>query len=74
MFCSHKYPYKFILIGTFFLKNSTYLGQIRLLKEKNPNIIVGISGCVAQQEGNKFLKNNKVVNFVMGTDAISHID
>ena len=49
-------------------------GQIRLLKEKNPNIIVGISGCVAQQEGNKFLKNNKVVNFVMGTDAISHID
>ena len=56
------------------VKILSYLGQIRLLKEKNPNIIVGISGCVAQQEGNKFLKNNKVVNFVMGTDAISHID
>lgn len=47
------------------VKILSYLGQIRLLKEKNPNIIVGISGCVAQQEGNKFLKNNKVVNFVM---------
>ena len=56
------------------VKILSYLGQIRLLKEKNPNIIVGISGCVAQQEGNKFLKNKKVVNFVMGTDAISHID
>lgn len=56
------------------VKILSYLGQIRLLKEKNPNIIVGISGCVAQQEGNKFLKNYKVVNFVMGTDAISHID
>lgn len=56
------------------VKILSYLGQIRLLKEKNPNIIVGISGCVAQQEGNKFLKNNKVVNFVMGTDAISNID
>ena len=56
------------------VKILSYLGQIRLLKEKNPNIIVGISRCVAQQEGNKFLKNNKVVNFVMGTDAISHID
>lgn len=56
------------------VKILSYLGQIRLLKEKNPNMIVGISGCVAQQEGDKFLKNNKVVNFVMGTDAISHID
>lgn len=56
------------------VKILSYLGQIRLLKEKNPNMIVGISGCVAQQEGEKFLKNNKVVNFVMGTDAIAHID
>lgn len=56
------------------VKILSYLGQIRLLKEKKPNMIVGISGCVAQQEGEKFLKNNKVVNFVMGTDAITHID
>lgn len=52
----------------------SYLGQIKLLKEKRPDMIVGVSGCVAQQEGDKFLKNNKVVNFVMGTDAVSHID
>ena len=52
----------------------SYLGQIKLLKEKRPDMIVGVSGCVAQQEGDKFLKNNKVINFVMGTDAVSHID
>lgn len=52
----------------------SYLGQIRLLKENRPEIIVGITGCVAQQEGSKFLKNNKTVNFVIGTDAISRID
>lgn len=52
----------------------SYLGQIKLLKEKRPDMVVGVSGCVAQQEGDKFLKNNKVVNFVMGTDAVSHID
>ena len=52
----------------------SYLGQIKLLKEKRPDMIVGVSGCVAQQEGDKFLKNNKVVNFVMGTDAVSHIN
>lgn len=52
----------------------SYLGQIKILKEKRPDMIVGVSGCVAQQEGDKFLKNNKVVNFVMGTDAVSHID
>ncbi len=56
------------------IKILSYLGQIRLLKEKRPNMVVGITGCVAQQEGDKFLKNNKVVNFVMGTDAIAHID
>lgn len=52
----------------------SYLGQIRILKEKKPDIIVGVSGCVAQQEGDFFLKNNKVVNFVMGTDAVGHVD
>ena len=56
------------------VKILSYLGQIRLLKEKKPDMVVGITGCVAQQEGDKFLKNNKVVNFVMGTDAIAHID
>ena len=56
------------------VKILSYLGQIKLLKEKRPNMIVGITGCVAQQEGEKFLKNNKVVNFVMGTDAVTHID
>lgn len=52
----------------------SYLGQIRILKEENPDIIVGVSGCVAQQEGKNFLKGNKTVNFVMGTDAISRMD
>ena len=27
------------------------LGRVRKFKEKNPNIIIGVGGCVASQEG-----------------------
>lgn len=45
------------------------LGRIKHLKEEKPNIIVGLCGCMAQEEGvtDKILKKYRFLNFVFGT-------
>ena len=55
------------------VKILSYLGQIRLLKEKKPDMVVGITGCVAQQEGDKFLKNNKVEAVIISKDEYENM-
>lgn len=57
-----------------YIKISSYLGKIRKARRKLPNILIGITGCVAQQDGKVLLKKFKIVNFVMGTEALSRID
>jgi tRNA-2-methylthio-N6-dimethylallyladenosine synthase len=47
------------------------LGRMAQLKEKRPEVIVGVGGCVAQQEGRNILSRSKAVNFVVGTHNIS---
>lgn len=32
------------------------LGRVRPLKEKNPDLIIGVAGCVASQEGENIIK------------------
>lgn len=54
-------------------KISSYLGKLRVRKEKGEPILIGITGCVAQQEGEKLLEN-PWVDFVMGTEAFSRLD
>lgn len=51
-------------------ENKVYsiLGQLRPLKEENPDIIFGVAGCVAQQEGKTILKREKAVDMVFGPD------
>jgi len=49
----------------------SYVGELRELKKTNPNLLIGVGGCVAQQEGEKILKRDKSVNFVFGTHNIS---
>ncbi|MDO8519910.1 MAG: tRNA (N6-isopentenyl adenosine(37)-C2)-methylthiotransferase MiaB [Deltaproteobacteria bacterium] len=46
------------------------LGRIRPLTEENPAMIVGIAGCVAQQEKGNLLKRFPFVDLVFGPDAI----
>ena len=48
-----------------------FLGRLRLLKKTKPNLIIGVAGCVAQQEGEKILKRCPAVNFVVGTHNLS---
>jgi len=44
------------------------LGTIREQKKTNPGLIIGVAGCVAQQEGEAILKREKSVDLVFGPD------
>ena len=46
----------------------SFLGTLRRLKRTNPSLIVGVAGCVAQQEGERILKRSPVVDMVFGPD------
>jgi tRNA-2-methylthio-N6-dimethylallyladenosine synthase len=46
------------------------LGRWRELKEKNPNVIIGVGGCVAQQEGKTLLRRVPYLDLVFGTHNI----
>jgi tRNA-2-methylthio-N6-dimethylallyladenosine synthase len=46
------------------------LGRWRELKEKNPNLIIGVGGCVAQQEGKTLLRRVPYLDLVFGTHNI----
>lgn len=36
----------------------SFLGRLRRQKEQNPDLIIGVGGCVAQQEGKRLLKKS----------------
>lgn len=46
----------------------SFLGAIRSLKKKRPDLIIGVAGCVAQQEGQRILEREKSVDLVFGPD------
>jgi tRNA-2-methylthio-N6-dimethylallyladenosine synthase len=47
------------------------LGSMTELKATRPDMMVGVCGCVAQQEGERILKRSKNVDFVFGTHNLS---
>lgn len=47
------------------------LGEMRVLKATNPKMMVGVCGCVAQQEGEEILKKGRNVDLVFGTHNLS---
>jgi tRNA-2-methylthio-N6-dimethylallyladenosine synthase len=49
------------------------VGRFKALKKKNPGLIIGISGCVAQQEGATLLKRIPHLDMVIGTHNIHRI-
>ena len=54
-------------------KAFSFLGRLAAMKRKNPGLIVGIGGCVAQQEGRKIFKRMPHVDLVFGTRAIGRL-
>lgn len=49
------------------------LGRLRPLKARNPNLIIGVGGCVAQQEGKAILDRDRSVDLVFGTDNLTEV-
>lgn len=54
-------------------KAFSFLGRLAPLKQRNPGLIIGMGGCVAQQEGRRVLKRMPHVDLVFGTHAISRL-
>lgn len=54
-------------------KAFSFLGRLASLKKKKPNLIIGVGGCLAQQEGKAILKRVPFVDIVFGTHAIGRL-
>ncbi len=54
-------------------KMYSLLGRLKELKKNNPSMLIGVGGCVAQQEGKRLLKYGRAVDFVFGTQNLSLI-
>jgi len=51
----------------------SFLGRVADLKRKKPDLILGVGGCVAQQEGSRMLQRVPYLDLVFGTHAISRL-
>ncbi len=49
------------------------LGRWRKLKEKNPNLVIGVGGCVASQEGELILKRAPYVDIIFGPQTLHRL-
>ena len=49
------------------------LGRWRKLKEKNPNLVIGVGGCVASQEGENIQKRAPYVDMVFGPQTLHRL-
>ncbi len=54
-------------------KAFSFLGRLNELKDKKPHLIIGVTGCVAQQEGEAIFKRMPHVDLVVGTQAITQL-
>ena len=54
-------------------KAFSFLGRLAKLKKKKPGLIVGVGGCVAQQEGAKILERIPHIDLVFGTQAVDRL-
>jgi tRNA-2-methylthio-N6-dimethylallyladenosine synthase len=54
-------------------KLRSVVGTLRPLKDTNPNLVIAIAGCVAQQEGEALLRRMSHVDIVIGPDNISEL-
>ena len=49
------------------------IGEIKHLKEKKPQLIFGITGCMAQKEAGRLIERAPHIDFVLGTNKIHEL-
>ena len=49
------------------------LGRIRALKKANPELLIGVGGCVASQEGTTIIKRAPYVDVVFGPQTLHRL-
>ncbi|RLB70208.1 MAG: tRNA (N6-isopentenyl adenosine(37)-C2)-methylthiotransferase MiaB [Deltaproteobacteria bacterium] len=50
-----------------------HLGRFKPIKDKRPDLIIGVGGCVAQQEGERMLEKVAYLDLVFGTHNIHRL-
>ena len=48
-------------------------GGLKPLKQDNPDLILGVAGCLAQQEQSVLMNRMPYLDFIIGPDAVEHI-
>lgn len=51
-------------------KVRSLIGRLRSLKRRRPQVLLGVGGCVAQQEGERLLQRAPHVDLVFGTEGL----
>ncbi len=51
----------------------SHLGSYLPLKEKKPNLVIGVGGCVASQEGENIIKRSPLVDVVFGPQTLHRL-
>jgi len=54
-------------------KTFSLFGELKPLKKTNPDLILGLTGCMGQQDGEKLLKRIPYLDFVLGPDQVEGI-
>jgi tRNA-2-methylthio-N6-dimethylallyladenosine synthase len=54
-------------------KASSDLGRFRLLKKKNKNLLIGMGGCVASQEGEALIQRFPFVDLIFGPQTLHRL-
>lgn len=49
------------------------LGRLRALKAKNPDVLIGVGGCVASQEGEEILARAPYVDLIFGPQTLHRL-
>jgi tRNA-2-methylthio-N6-dimethylallyladenosine synthase len=54
-------------------KAFSFIGRLKNLKQKNPELVIAVGGCVAQQEGASLVSRFPWVDIVFGTRAVGKL-